>query len=63
MWTNIVGAALWIAHEYESEQREGLIKPTKKDRGLDYPVAQPPSTSNEQTPLLSGSSQDAEYNA
>lgn len=43
MWTNIVGAALWIAEEYEREN--GLIK--------NKSVSDGPSSSTEQTPLLS----------
>ncbi|KAI8640554.1 hypothetical protein BD408DRAFT_476632 [Parasitella parasitica] len=49
LWTNIVGASLWIAEEYENEM--GITTPIKK-RDI-YPVAQAPSTSTtEQTPLL-----------
>lgn len=45
MWTNIVGAALWIADEYETEHN-----PQSKKSVTDNE----PSTSNENTPLLSG---------
>ncbi|CAO0795319.1 unnamed protein product [Mucor circinelloides] len=50
LWTNIVGASLWIAEEYEKEM--GITKDTKKQDREVYPVAQAPSTSTEQTPLL-----------
>jgi hypothetical protein len=59
MWTNIVGAALWVANEYEREQKQGTLV-TNKDRQLNYPPAQAPSTtSNEYTPLLQQQEVDA----
>lgn len=45
MWTNIVGAALWIADEYENEHNSKITKAISDDE---------PSTSTENTPLLSG---------
>lgn len=45
MWTNIVGAALWIAEEYENEHSPQKTKDITADE---------PSSSTENTPLLSG---------
>lgn len=52
VWTNVVGAGLWIADEYEKEK--GITKrSTNGDSSRDiYPVAQPPNASTERTPLL-----------
>ncbi|KAG2208020.1 hypothetical protein INT46_010756 [Mucor plumbeus] len=60
LWTNIVGAALWIAEEYKMEK--GIIEPIKKDREV-YPVAQASGSSTEQTPLLQQQSQENSYDA
>ncbi|OBZ89009.1 hypothetical protein A0J61_02940 [Choanephora cucurbitarum] len=52
-WTNIVGAGLWVADEYERENT--LVTNDSKDRSIIYPVAQAPTTSaasDERTPLL-----------
>lgn len=54
MWTNIVGAALWISEEYQNEHAVANgQEPAVGKRGENYPAAQAPSTSNERTPLLS----------
>jgi hypothetical protein len=54
MWTNIVGAALWVAEEYEADhQAKAASGSGEQRREENYPVAQAPSTSSERTPLLS----------
>ncbi|KAG2202983.1 hypothetical protein INT47_013199 [Mucor saturninus] len=46
MWTNIVGAALWIADEYENEH--------SPQKSKDISSGEPSSSTDENTPLLSG---------
>jgi hypothetical protein len=60
IWTNVVAAGLWIADEYEKEK--GITNKSangNKSRDI-YPVAQPPNTSSERTPLLQ---QNEDYDA
>lgn len=62
LWTNIVGAALWIAEEYKKEK--GITGPIKKEDREVYPVAQTQGSSTEQTPLLQQQQgQESSYDA
>lgn len=53
-----MGAGLWIADEYEKEKGT-TNKSTNGNKSRDvYPVAQPPTTSSERTPLLQQNEED-----
>jgi hypothetical protein len=50
VWTNIVGAGLWVAATYEHENDQA----TEEEESVPYPPAKKPTTATatEQTPLL-----------